>query len=649
MRVYFEKPRTTVGWKGLINDPGLDGSFDVNRGLHSARRLLLDILALGLPVGCEFLDPITPQYISDTVSWGSIGARTAESQVHRQLSSGLSMPIGIKNSTGGDVQAAVDAVAAAAGSHVFPGIATNGLAAIFETTGNSDCHVILRGSTAGPNYDAASVADALARLERAGLPGRVIVDASHGNSGKDHLRQPIVASEIADRLAAGEHGIVGVMLESFLVAGTPEARARRHRRPRLRRQRHRRVHGLGDDRVGARATRRGDRRTSRVAVESQAPLSTAADRIRDIGRAVPGPRTMRARATQTAQLAPAILQTAVAASLAWVIASEVIGHPNPFFAPVGAIIALGVVLTARARRAVEIVVGVSLGVLVADLIVIALGSGTLQIALVVTLAMSFAVLSGGSRVLVGQAATSAALVATIDVPTAVSLARPVDALVGGVTALAVGLLLLPLSPKILVHGPLAALAPGLADTIDRARAALEIRDESAALDALEEARALDPVVARYTEAAAVAAEVSRLSPLRRRQRALAARHVTAATHLDLAVRNVRVLSRAAVRAVGLEASVPPVELEALGSLAEAVRELPDELGSGRAGGAASTAALRAAELSTAALEQTGNLSLSVLTGVIRSAAADLLSALGIESPAARDAVRAAADPAGGDG
>ena len=222
MRVYFEKPRTTVGWKGLINDPGLDGSFDVNRGLRSARKLLLDILEIGLPVGCEFLDPITPQYISDTVSWGSIGARTAESQVHRQLSSGLSMPIGIKNSTGGDVQAAVDAVAAAAESHVFPGITTEGQAAIFQTTGNSDCHVILRGSAAGPNYDAASVTDALSRLERAGLAGRVIIDASHGNSSKDYLRQPFVAGEIADRLAAGERGIVGVMLESFLVAGRQE-------------------------------------------------------------------------------------------------------------------------------------------------------------------------------------------------------------------------------------------------------------------------------------------------------------------------------------------------------------------------------------------------------------------------------------------
>ncbi len=219
MRVYFEKPRTTVGWKGLINDPGLDGRFDVNRGLHSARKLLLDILGLGLPVGCEFLDPITAQYITDTVSWGSIGARTAESQIHRQLCSGLSMPIGIKNSTGGDVQAAVDAVGAASHSHVFPGIGADGRAAIFETTGNADCHVILRGSAAGPNYDPASVAATLERLDRAGLPGRVIVDASHGNSGKDHLRQPVVAGDVADRIASGERGVVGVMLESFLVAG----------------------------------------------------------------------------------------------------------------------------------------------------------------------------------------------------------------------------------------------------------------------------------------------------------------------------------------------------------------------------------------------------------------------------------------------
>ncbi|HTX85452.1 MAG TPA: 3-deoxy-7-phosphoheptulonate synthase [Streptosporangiaceae bacterium] len=219
MRVYFEKPRTTIGWKGLINDPGLDGSYDVNRGLRMARKLLLDIVELGLPVGCEFLDPITPQYIADTVSWGSIGARTAQSQVHRQLCSGLSMPVGVKNSTEGDVQAAVDAAAAAAASHVFAGITDDGLAAILTTTGNPDCHVILRGSQAGPNYDAANVTDATQRLAKAGQQPRLIVDASHGNSGKDHCRQPVVAAEIAGRLASGERGVVGLMLESFLSSG----------------------------------------------------------------------------------------------------------------------------------------------------------------------------------------------------------------------------------------------------------------------------------------------------------------------------------------------------------------------------------------------------------------------------------------------
>ncbi|SNR35841.1 3-deoxy-D-arabinoheptulosonate-7-phosphate synthase [Haloechinothrix alba] len=219
MRVYFEKPRTTLGWKGLINDPDLDGSFTVNRGLRIARQLLLDISTLGLPVGCEFLDPITPQFIADTVSWGSIGARTAASQVHRQLCSGLSMPIGIKNSTEGDIQVAVDAARAAAASHVFPGINDDGLAALLTTSGNADCHVILRGSSSGPNHDEASVAEAVAKLRTAGLPERVIVDASHGNSGKDHHRQAEVTGELADRIAGGDRDIVGVMLESFLHEG----------------------------------------------------------------------------------------------------------------------------------------------------------------------------------------------------------------------------------------------------------------------------------------------------------------------------------------------------------------------------------------------------------------------------------------------
>jgi 3-deoxy-7-phosphoheptulonate synthase len=219
MRVYFEKPRTTLGWKGLINDPELDGSFAVNKGLRLARGLLLEVSELGLPVGCEFLDPIIPQFLADVVSWGAIGARTAASQVHRQLCSALSMPVGIKNSTEGDVQVAVDGVRAAAGEHVFPGINSDGLAALISTTGNPDCHVILRGGSGGPNYSAADVIAALGKLRAAGLPERLIIDASHGNSGKSHVRQGEVVSEVAARVAGGERGIMGVMLESFLVAG----------------------------------------------------------------------------------------------------------------------------------------------------------------------------------------------------------------------------------------------------------------------------------------------------------------------------------------------------------------------------------------------------------------------------------------------
>ena len=222
MRTYFEKPRTTGGWKGLINDPGLDGSFRVDDGLFAARSFLLDVISLGVPVGCEFLDPVTPQYLADTVSWGAIGARTSQSQIHRQLASGLSMPVGFKNSTEGDVQVAVDAIAAAAGAQVFPGIDDQGRAAVFATRGNLDGHLILRGGTNGPNYDAVSVAAALDRLDRSGLGRRVIIDASHGNSGKDHRRQPLVVADLADRLAGGEQGIVGLMLESFLVAGRQE-------------------------------------------------------------------------------------------------------------------------------------------------------------------------------------------------------------------------------------------------------------------------------------------------------------------------------------------------------------------------------------------------------------------------------------------
>jgi 3-deoxy-7-phosphoheptulonate synthase len=219
MRVYFEKPRTTVGWKGLINDPRLDGSFVINEGLRLARRLLLDLAALGLPAGCEFLDPISPQFTSDLVSWGAIGARTTESQVHRELASGLSMPVGFKNGTDGGVQIAIDAVRSSAQPHRFLGVTEQGLCAIVATRGNPDCHVILRGGQSGPNYDAASVQGVAEALRAAGLPPRLMIDTSHGNSDKDYRRQPAVARDIAKRIAGGDTAVFGVMMESFLVDG----------------------------------------------------------------------------------------------------------------------------------------------------------------------------------------------------------------------------------------------------------------------------------------------------------------------------------------------------------------------------------------------------------------------------------------------
>jgi 3-deoxy-7-phosphoheptulonate synthase len=222
MRVYFEKPRSTVGWKGLINDPALDGTGDVSTGLRIARKLLLEIVGRGLPTAVEFLDPITPQYIADTVAWGAIGARTVESQVHRQLASGLSMPIGMKNRPDGSIPTAIEAIQAAAVPHVFPGIDYSGTPAILHTTGNPDTHLVLRGGGGRPNYSAADVENALQLLRKAGLPERVVIDCSHGNSGKDHLRQPHVADDVAAQVAGGQRGISGVMLESFLVPGRQE-------------------------------------------------------------------------------------------------------------------------------------------------------------------------------------------------------------------------------------------------------------------------------------------------------------------------------------------------------------------------------------------------------------------------------------------
>ncbi len=219
MRAYFEKPRTTVGWKGLINDPHLDGSFAINDGLRTARRLLRDIVRMGLPVGCEFLDPISPQFTADLVSWGAIGARTTESQVHRELASGLSTPVGFKNGTDGNIRIAVEGVVSAMHPHRFLGVTEQGVAAIISTQGNPDCHIILRGGDTGPNYGPEAIMDAKNTLIKAKLPARLMVDISHGNSGKDHRNQPAVARALIEQIMAGQDAIFGVMMESFLVEG----------------------------------------------------------------------------------------------------------------------------------------------------------------------------------------------------------------------------------------------------------------------------------------------------------------------------------------------------------------------------------------------------------------------------------------------
>jgi 3-deoxy-7-phosphoheptulonate synthase len=218
MRVYFEKPRTTVGWKGYINDPDLNESFDINKGLREARKLLIEIVQLGLPTGTEFLDVITPQYIADTIVWGAIGARTTESQVHRQLASGLSMPVGFKNGTDGGVQIALDAIQASAGKHHFLSVTKEGVAAIVTTRGNDACHVILRGGKQ-PNFDAPSIANVVSQLKGKNLPASVMVDCSHGNSMKDYRRQPEVAASLCQQIASGDKSITGLMLESHLVEG----------------------------------------------------------------------------------------------------------------------------------------------------------------------------------------------------------------------------------------------------------------------------------------------------------------------------------------------------------------------------------------------------------------------------------------------
>ncbi|EIE80450.1 3-deoxy-7-phosphoheptulonate synthase [Rhizopus delemar RA 99-880] len=219
MRAYFEKPRTTVGWKGLINDPDIDGSFKINKGLRIARGLLCHLTDMGIPVSVELLDTISPQYIADLISWGAIGARTTESQLHRELASGVSFPVGFKNGTDGNLRIAIDGIGAAAAPHHFLGINNLGTISITHTTGNPDCHIILRGGNKGPNYEAAYVQETKQMLENTGLPTSIMIDCSHGNSNKDHKNQPKVAQCIAEQISQGEDALVGVMLESHLVEG----------------------------------------------------------------------------------------------------------------------------------------------------------------------------------------------------------------------------------------------------------------------------------------------------------------------------------------------------------------------------------------------------------------------------------------------
>lgn len=219
MRVYFEKPRTTVGWKGLINDPHLDDSFDINRGLHIARELLIELAELGIPAGTEFLDTISPQYIADVIAWGAIGARTTESQIHRELASGLSMPVGFKNGTGGAIQLAIDAIQASSQPHHFLSVTKQGVSAIITTKGNPSCHLILRGGSDGTNYDSESIRSVVAQLEARGFPEPLMVDCSHGNSLKDYRNQPQVAKTLCEQISQGSRSIAAVMVESNLIEG----------------------------------------------------------------------------------------------------------------------------------------------------------------------------------------------------------------------------------------------------------------------------------------------------------------------------------------------------------------------------------------------------------------------------------------------
>ncbi|PTL60141.1 hypothetical protein C7Y72_11050 [Paraconexibacter algicola] len=347
-------------------------------------------------------------------------------------------------------------------------------------------------------------------------------------------------------------------------------------------------------------------------------------------------RGRRLRAT-----APAIAQTAIAAALAWFAATELVGHPAPFFAPVSAIIALGIVVGQRARRAAELTLGVAVGVAVADALVILLGSGTLQIALVVAIAMLSAVALGGTRLVVGQAASSAVLVATIDVPTSFDVARPIDALVGGGVAVLVHYLL-PIDPVRLARRHAGPLLDRFALALDEVAAALDRADHDAAVEALVAMRDLEGAVTAFGEATVSGVETARYSPLRRRERTVVKRYAIAAPEIDLAVRNARVLARGVVRAADLEAHIPPEAPGGVRDLAAAVRALRAALEDPALVVDARGTALQAAAGATLALERTSNLSVSVIIGQVRSIATDLLRALGTTQDAAADAIRQAA-------
>lgn len=374
------------------------------------------------------------------------------------------------------------------------------------------------------------------------------------------------------------------------------------------------------------------------------PATTTARAARLLDDAASRSRTgARSRVDTLRVVAPAIAQTSLAAALAWLAGTEIVGHEAPFLAPIAAIITLGTTYGQRARRAVEIAIGVALGVLVSELVVLSLGTGPLQIALVVGLAMTAAVILGGGRLVVTQAGTAACLIATVGAPDSITLERAVDALCGGAAGLAVGLILFPINPLRLARRWRDPLLEELRGVLDDVREAVAAGDHDAAVDALGRARGLDALAQRHIEATTVGAEIARGSPLRRRALPALAREAEGAAAVDLAVRNVRVLARGAVRAVDLEAHVPRELLQALRDLAEAVTLLPAALDDPeRHAGQARDAALRAAGQATVVLEQTTNLAASVIVGQVRSMASDLVGVLGIPPDEARDAVRRAA-------